>query len=39
MSIESLRIDTQKNLITHELPPLCMVTENIFGHHKIGDKN
>jgi hypothetical protein len=25
--------------IMHELPPLCMAIENIFGHHKIGDKN
>ncbi len=30
--------DTHKKFITLELPPLCMVTKNEFGYHKIGDQ-
>jgi hypothetical protein len=39
VSIASLKIDTKKIKIMHELPPLCMAIKNIFGHHRIGDKN
>jgi len=30
--------NAQKTFITFELPPLCMMTKNRFGHHKIGDQ-
>ncbi len=36
--VASITTDTQKNLITPQLPLLCIATKNEFGHHKISDQ-
>lgn len=38
-SIMFIRINTRKIFNIFGLTPLCMVTENRFDHHKIGDRN
>ncbi len=34
-----VKTKVKKWLFTHKLPSLCMVIENKFSHHKIGDRN
>jgi hypothetical protein len=37
MLVVFIKNNAQKKLITHQLPLLCVVAKNKFGHHRIGD--